>query len=129
MVDITPRLPNGRQLIERYGEHKFLISGATYETPVLVCESKTYPQPNLSFQELLETRFDELIVNIQGCEFGSTLLIGTGSTSMPLEAGYKQRFRENGVSVDVMDTGAACRTFNILQTEDRVVSAILMPVD
>jgi uncharacterized protein len=29
----------------------------------------------------------------------------------------------------VMDTGAACRTFNILQSEARRVAALLLPVD
>ena len=35
--------------------------------------------------------------------------------------------REAGIVVDAMDTGAACRTYNVLLAEDRRVAAALLP--
>lgn len=32
-----------------------------------------------------------------------------------------------GVALEVMDLGAACRTFNVLAQEDRAVAALLFP--
>ncbi|MDA0342297.1 MAG: Mth938-like domain-containing protein, partial [Proteobacteria bacterium] len=37
--------------------------------------------------------------------------------------------RARGPVLDAMDTGAACRTYNILMTEERRVVAALLPVD
>ncbi|HQU16557.1 MAG: hypothetical protein B7Z66_06565 [Chromatiales bacterium 21-64-14] len=55
------------------------------------------------------------------------ILLGTGPTlrfpDPRLIAGLQQR----GIGVEVMDTAAACRTYNILSAEDRrVVAALLM---
>jgi uncharacterized protein len=56
-----------------------------------------------------------------------------------LGSGPKQRFPDGalmgavlsrGIGLEVMDTGAACRTYNILVTEDRpVVAALLLQDD
>ena len=58
---------------------------------------------------------------------------------MVLGSGRTQRFPDNalmaavlsrGIGLEVMDTGAACRTYNILVTEDRpVVAALLLQDD
>jgi len=37
--------------------------------------------------------------------------------------------RAMGFGIDVMDTGAACRTYNVLIGEERRVAAALLPVD
>ena len=37
--------------------------------------------------------------------------------------------REAGIGVEWMDTGAACRTFNVLLLDDRDVAAALVAVD
>ncbi len=33
------------------------------------------------------------------------------------------------ITIEAMDTGAACRTYNVLLTEERRVAAALFPVD
>jgi uncharacterized protein len=37
--------------------------------------------------------------------------------------------RERGIMSDLMDTGAACRTYNVLMAEDRRVAAAVLPVE
>ncbi len=55
------------------------------------------------------------------------LLIGTGATQRFLPGELLARLSQGGVGVEVMDTAAACRTYNILLNEDRkVVAALLM---
>ncbi len=39
----------------------------------------------------------------------------------------KNAFKENGLNIEAMDTGAACRTFNVLLAEGRAVAAALFP--
>jgi uncharacterized protein len=56
------------------------------------------------------------------------VLVGTGAQQHFLPAPLIARFAQVGVGFEVMDTAAACRTFNILMAENRrVVGAFLSP--
>jgi uncharacterized protein len=55
------------------------------------------------------------------------VLLGTGTTLRFPPAPIRKMFAERGVGLEVMDLGAACRTFNILvQEERRVVAALFL---
>ena len=54
------------------------------------------------------------------------VLLGTGKHQhFPLE--LMRALGAADLAVEVMNTGAACRTYNILLAEDRVVIAALLP--
>jgi uncharacterized protein len=53
------------------------------------------------------------------------VLLGTGPTQHFPSAAVRAAFTSGGVGLEVMDLGAACRTFNILVQEDRKVAAAL----
>ena len=57
-----------------------------------------------------------------------SLLIGTGRNIVPLPEPLVWRLRDPGMRIDVMQTGAAARTFNILLAENRRVAAALIAV-
>ena len=42
-MDITPVIPNGKQLIEGYSEAGFRISGTLHSGGVLVCDNTVWP--------------------------------------------------------------------------------------
>jgi uncharacterized protein len=54
------------------------------------------------------------------------ILIGTGARQVLPHAGVLAAAYARGIGVEVMDTGAACRTYNILAGEGRRVAAGLM---
>ena len=54
------------------------------------------------------------------------LLIGTGATHLLPEVEIMMRLSRLGAGVEVMRTDAACRTFNVLVSEGRRVTALLM---
>jgi len=55
------------------------------------------------------------------------VLLGTGATQRFPPAAIRSAFTMKGVGLEVMDLGAACRTFNILvQEERRVVAALFL---
>lgn len=55
------------------------------------------------------------------------LIVGTGATQRFLPPELLAKLSAGGIGVEVMDTAAACRTYNILLSEDRkVVAALLM---
>jgi len=53
------------------------------------------------------------------------VLLGTGPAQRFPPATIRRVFAERGVGLEVMDLGAACRTFNILVQEERQVVAAL----
>jgi uncharacterized protein len=55
------------------------------------------------------------------------VLLGTGQRQMFPASAIKQAFAARGIGLEVMDLGAACRTYNILVQEERRVAAALFP--
>ena len=64
-----------------------------------------------------------------GDESTEILLVGCGARFGPAPAGLARTLRAAGVALEWMDTGAACRTFNVLLAEDRLAAAALIAVE
>lgn len=54
------------------------------------------------------------------------LLIGTGSSLVFIPIEIYGELINQGIGVEIMDTGAACRTYNALTAENRHVAAALI---
>jgi uncharacterized protein len=121
-MDVTPLIPAGRQVIEGYGAGGFRVAGTRYAGSVLVFAEETLAWPVASMSELT---IDSLrpVVERRGIEI---LLLGCGPRLTPIPARLRQELRAAGIIVDVMDTGAACRTYNVLLAEERRVAAALI---
>lgn len=57
---------------------------------------------------------------------GTVVLLGTGLRQRFPETAWLRPLREAGIGIEIMDTGAACRTYNILVAEGRDVAAALV---
>jgi len=57
------------------------------------------------------------------------LVIGCGAKFVLPDEDLRKGLREHGIVLEWMDTAAACRTYNVLAIEDRVVAAALVAVD
>lgn len=55
------------------------------------------------------------------------ILIGTGATQIFLPVAITQPLMALGIGIEIMNTHAAARTYNILMSEDRRVLALLFP--
>ena len=55
------------------------------------------------------------------------VLLGTGARQSFPPAAFGAQFLKAGIGFEVMDTGAACRTFNVLVMESRQIAALLLP--
>ena len=60
--------------------------------------------------------------------FVEILLIGCGKKQAVLPPKIRMGLKEVGIGLEVMDTGAAVRTYNVLLAEGRRVAAALMMV-
>lgn len=125
-MDVTPLIPSGRQFIQSYGNGGFRISEQRYDSAVLVMPELTVAWP---VAEVGEATSDSLSALRDASPAIELLLIGCGSSMAFIPRDLRQALREWGIVVDGMDTGAACRTYNVLLSEDRRVAAALLPVD
>ena len=57
------------------------------------------------------------------------VLIGCGARGGFIPPALRDGLKAQGLVCDAMDTGAACRTYNVLLSESRRVAAALLPVD
>lgn len=119
-MELTPLVPPGRQMIERYGPAGFRVSGTIYRGPVLVFPDRCeiWQGAAMTIEALAP------VIARGGVEL---LLLGFGRRIAPLAAAVRAALRERGIAVEAMDTGAACRTYNVLLAEDRRVAAALLP--
>lgn len=56
------------------------------------------------------------------------LIVGCGPEFLPIPDDLREGLKEHGIVLEWMDTGAGCRTFNVLQVEERSVAAALIAV-
>ena len=97
------------------------INDRTYsESVVLTADDLLGTWPRTPVADLSPDDFD--IVFASGPE---VVLLGTGPTNLfpPRELAFA--FARKGVGLEVMDTAAAARTFNVLANEGRRVAAVL----
>jgi len=118
-------LDQAERRIERYGAGGFRISGTAHEGGVLVTGNRVAPWPAGGLAGLDAEAVAPLIALRDEFEF---VLIGCGPQFGLLPKAAKQALRDAGIRFDVMDTGAACRTYNVLVAEGRRVAAALLPV-
>ena len=124
-LDITPVTPDGRQVIQRYGDGGFRIAGSHYNGSVLVMTEETMLWPVTLAAEISVKSLWPLIVKSAKLEI---MLIGCGPKFLIPPKELRLAMKEKGVVLEWMDTGAACRTYNVLLTEERQVVAALIAV-
>ena len=124
-MELTPLVPAGRQVIERYGESGFRVAGVIYRGSVLVFPDCTLPWSAVSASEVTRESLAPVI------EHGDVqiLLLGLGrAMSGAIPHALRNTLHAAGIVLEPMDTGAACRTYNVLVAEDRHVAAALLPL-
>ncbi len=123
-MDITPLVPEGRQIIESYGDDGFSISGERYPGSVIVWPEGVADWAVSGIGAAAIETLDAMFAAEPPIEI---LLIGSGATFEMAPAALRSALGARRVSIESMDTGAACRTYNVLMAEDRRVAAALIP--
>jgi len=125
MVDVTPMITADRKVIQSYGKGGFKISQEDFSGPVLVFPSLvTAWDVPATPQELEITHFAPLI----GADDVDVVLFGGGEKAVFLPPEIREMLAAQGLMVEAMDTGAACRTYNVLLAEERRIAAALYPI-
>jgi uncharacterized protein len=111
----------GRNLFSGYGPGYVAINGVRHERSLVVLADRILDWDVGSFDSLNAAAFSalaELPLEI--------LVLGTGAVLRFPDASYSKILRGAGIGLEIMDTRAACRTYNILLSEDRRVGAALL---
>ena len=127
-MDVTPLVPEGVQIIHGYGDGAFRIATVVHHGPLLVLPEITVPWAVDPSSALAPVDLAALAPILSADPGFDILLIGTGVRQVFVQPAVRQAIRERGPVVEMMDTGAACRTFNVLLAEGRRVAAALLPV-
>jgi uncharacterized protein len=104
-----------------YGDGYVLVNGERHEASVIVLPDRVLPWAVAGFDELAEENFSGLAG--MGLE---VVLLGTGRALRFPHPRLTRALASARTGLEVMDTQAACRTFNILVAEERRVAAALL---
>ena len=125
MRDITPDADDGRKLVQGYGDGGFRVSSERYEHSIIVLPTTVHSWP-VTTMDMVTAASLELVSDAHDAV--DILLIGSGGGVPRIDHAIRDALRPMGIVIDVMDTGAACRTFNVLVTDGRRVAAALIAV-
>jgi len=115
----------GAHAIDGYGAGGFRFGGMSHRGAILALPSGVYAWNATDPSDITVESLAPLFAETPGLV--EHLLVGTGLEIVPLGADLRQRLRAAGIRVELMQTGAAARTYSILLGEKRRVAAALLP--
>jgi uncharacterized protein len=109
-------------VIRAHGNGELRVNDAVYRGAVILSASTAIAEPNIQ-------NLDDLVAIDVSRTFAlepELVLLGTGPRQVFPAPSYGAQFLRAGIGFEAMDTGAACRTFNVLVGEQRRVVALLL---
>lgn len=109
-------------LISAYDSLSIVVNKQRYAASLIVSPENLHPDwaPG-GFDALAQGVLQDVLVYQP-----AVVLIGTGSKQRFPPPQALRPLAEAGIGFEIMDTGAACRTYNILASEGRNVAACLL---
>jgi uncharacterized protein len=118
----TQEPSSARNLIRSYAPGEIKINDQVFRVPLIVGASTLEPGPAVSSASELTAGHSAAIIALKP----EIVLLGSGARQIFPAAEFAAQFLRAGIGFEVMDTGAACRTFNVLVAELRDVVALLL---
>ena len=116
----------GRAPIDAYGNGGFRFADMSHRGSILALPGGIEAWPVTAVDMLTPDSLSPVLCERSDIEI---LLFGTGTVFQPLPEDAAQVLEESGLAPDLMNTGAAVRTYNVLLAEGRAVAAALIAVD
>ena len=122
-MKFTQHRAEGANLIRRYGADFIQIGEQEIRASCIVSASTLTPWPPRSVDEVTVESLAPLF-SLQP----EVVVLSTGSTQKFPRAALRAEFAARKIGLEVMEVGAACRTYNVLVSEERkVLAAVLLP--
>ncbi len=124
-MEIKEQKPGGLTLISGYGEGGFRINGKRHDGSLLISPAGFCPWDVKSMKTIQKQSLKPIFENGYSPEF---LLFGLGEEVLDaviLARSFEKKF---ALSCEVMTTGAAVRTYNVLALGGRQMAAAILAV-
>jgi uncharacterized protein len=113
---------SGINLIRAYGNGELRVNEQVYRGGVILSAATVIADANVqNLDDLLALGLSRALALEP-----ELVLLGTGPRQVFPAPSFGAQFLRAGIGFEVMDTSAACRTFNVLVGEQRRVAAILL---
>jgi uncharacterized protein len=109
-------------VIRGYSDGQLQINSDVFQSSIIVGASAVRTESTVSS---ISDLGDAHVAHILALD-PELVLLGTGKRQVFPSPEFGVRFLRAGIGFEVMDTGAACRTFNVLVAEQRRVVAFLI---
>jgi uncharacterized protein len=121
-MKFTQQREDSANLIRRYGPDYIVVGGRELRESCIVGATSITPWPPRNVDELTPEHLPALFaLNPE------VVVLATGSTQKFPRAALRAEFATRKIGLEVMEIGAACRTYNVLVGEERqVLAAILL---
>lgn len=114
----------GRNFIRSYAPGKVTINDRICTRSLIVMPQNLLEWPPVRFADMLTTHF-QMIADMKP----EMVILGTGARIRFPAPALTRALVEAQIGLEVMDTGAACRTYNILMGDGRRVAAALLMIE
>lgn len=125
MLTLEARFPQ-QVPIEAYGNGGFRFAGMSHIGSLLCLPSGVFGWDASDVAALTPDHFARVFAQASRIGF---LLLGVGRTVVFPSPAIRKAFVDAHVGLEIMDTGAAARTYNVLLAEGRPLAAALMAVE
>ena len=115
---------SGSNLVQAYGPEGIRIGGRTYRGGLILTPGRTIPDWGPLDAARLGPGHLQALFDLDP----EVIVLGTGAAQVFPAPSLYRILTARRVGIEVMDTGAACRTYNILMAEGRRVVAGLLPL-
>jgi uncharacterized protein len=124
-MDITPLIPEAHYVINSYGEGGFVVNKQDHNGPIVIFPEAIEAWDVNVFEDIDEASLAPIIAKADVLD---VVLIGTGETQQFPSQELRFALKKHGINAEFMDTGAACRTYNVLLSEGRRMAAALLAI-
>lgn len=112
----------GINVIRAYGPGRINVSDRIYNNSLVLAPDRVLDDwPPQRFEDITLEHL-QVALDLRP----EILVIGTGSALKFPEAHITADIQSRGIGLEVLDTAAACRTYNVLVSENRKVAAALL---
>ena len=109
---------NGQPPVDSYGPGFFRVSNIIHKGALF-----------LTLKGSIDwTGLDDLVAIIENKDDYDVVFIGMGKEISPLPKAISNKLEKAGVPFEVMNSPSACRTYNVLLSEERRVGLAVLPI-
>ncbi|MBT5074475.1 MAG: hypothetical protein HOJ34_09975 [Kordiimonadaceae bacterium] len=124
-MEFTEIKSSEEAFIAGYGDGGFRMGESRFEGSMLITPSGFYPWDVTEHANITIKSLEPILKDHSGVEI---LIIGMGQSMAFLNKDIRHAFAKNDIAIEIMDTGAAARTYNVLLQEGRKVTAALIAI-